>query len=35
METPRSASSLTGIVGTILWAPLSVLEGEQHKEQHA
>ena len=27
---PRSASSLIGITGTILWAALSVLEGEQH-----
>ena len=27
---PRSATSLTGITGTVLWAALSVLEGEQH-----
>ncbi|DBA90198.1 TPA: hypothetical protein ACH3X1_003501 [Trebouxia sp. C0004] len=29
-KRPRSASSLTGITGTVLWAALSVLEGEQH-----
>ncbi len=31
-ERPRSASSLSSIIGTVLWAPLSVLEGEQHSE---
>ncbi len=29
-ERPRSANILTGITGTVLWAPLSVLEGAQH-----
>jgi len=29
-KRPRSASSLMGITGTVLWAALSVLEGEQH-----
>jgi len=29
-KRPRSASSLIGITGTVLWAALSVLEGEQH-----
>ena len=29
-ERPRSASSLAGITGTVLWAALSVLEGAQH-----
>ena len=29
-DRPRSADSLTGITGTVLWAPLSVLEGGQH-----
>lgn len=29
-ERPRAASSLTGITGTVLWAALSVLDGEQH-----
>ncbi len=31
-ERPRSASGLSSIIGTVLWAPLSVLEGEQHSE---
>lgn len=31
-KRPRSASSLSSITGTVLWAPLSVLEGEQHSE---
>lgn len=29
---PRSANSLSSITGTVLWAPLAVLEGEQHSE---
>ena len=29
-DRPRSADNLNGITGTVLWAPLSVLEGEQH-----
>ena len=29
-DRPRSASSLMSITGTVLWAALSVLEGEQH-----
>lgn len=30
-DSPRSqCSNLTGITGTVLWAALSVLEGEQH-----
>ena len=29
-ERPQSAFSLTGITGTVLWAALSVLEGEPH-----
>ena len=29
---PRSANSLNNIAGTVLWAPLAVLEGEQHSE---
>ena len=29
-ERPGSANSLTGITSTVLWAPLSVLEGAQH-----
>lgn len=29
---PRSANSLNNITGTVLWAPLAVLEGEQHSE---
>ena len=31
-KRPRSANSLTSITGTVLWAPLSVLEGAQHSE---
>ena len=31
-QRPRSANSLSSITGTILWAPLAVLEGEQHSE---
>ncbi len=31
-KRPRSASSLSSITGTVLWAPLSVLEGGQHSE---
>ena len=27
---PRSADTLSGITGTVLWAPLSVIEGGQH-----
>ncbi len=29
-DRPRSAGTLNGITGTVLWAPLSVLEGGQH-----
>ena len=29
-DKPRSAGTLNGITGTVLWAPLSVLEGGQH-----
>ena len=29
-KRPQSASSPTGITGTVLWAALSVLEGGQH-----
>ena len=31
-QRPRSANSLSSITGTVLWAPLAVLEGEQHSE---
>ncbi|DBB03124.1 TPA: hypothetical protein ACH3X1_013355 [Trebouxia sp. C0004] len=31
---PRSVNSLSGIIGTVLWAPLAVLEGEQHSESN-
>jgi hypothetical protein len=31
-ERPPSASSLSSITGTVLWAPLSVMEGEHHPE---
>ena len=29
-DRPRCAGTLSGITGTVLWAPLSVLEGGQH-----
>lgn len=29
-DRPRSASTLGGFAGTVLWTPLSVLEGGQH-----
>ena len=29
-DRPRSAGTPNGITGTVLWAPLSVLEGGQH-----
>jgi len=29
-DRPRPADAVNGITGTILWAPLSVLEGRQH-----